>query len=133
MPRAVRLEDMLSDILGSQDKTDSLSYPVMEAQYMELDKIVRDTNPARAMEFSRGHKVKYKHLVGSIRNDLKDKIAMVFWRYLDYINPADANRINEMSDVDIYSYPEPDCLVMLVHQGTVRFQISQSSFLESAV
>jgi hypothetical protein len=102
----------------------------MEAQWHELEIILQQTSQVH--HFERGDRVQYKHIVGSLKNEVRGKLAMVFWRELDFASPVDQAHLAGMDAQDLVQVPDPDCLVLMLSHGVAGFRVSQSSFLEPA-
>jgi hypothetical protein len=127
--RVMSLQELAQSVCGAPEP-EAPALPLMEAQWHELEIIIKATDVSH--RFEQGDRVQYKHIVGSLKNEVRGKLAMVFWRNLDFASPVDQAHLAGMDAQDLVICPDPDCLVLMISQGIAGFRVSQISFLEPA-
>lgn len=116
----------LSDLGLGDLESETPTLPILEVQIHELRlaKAIGDIPFA----FSPGDLVRYRRVVGPMRQEFRDKLVLMFWRWLDWGNPTDLARLPKGDSAMHFS--APDCLIAEYMLGSVQFRVSQSSFLE---
>lgn len=107
------------------DEDEAPTYPIPEAQIAELALVLRED--AEIETFTKGDRVEYKHARGPLIPTAREKLVLVFWRYLD--GDADARWIASASGGEKRVASNFDCLIGYIESGTFRFDPADSSGL----
>ena len=127
--------ELLGAMLRAQDASDDgAAIPLAEAQADELRKIAGlygKKAPAYASdEFRRGDIVRWKHRMGPVKGEYRERVAFMFWGYF----ASDSERarwVETMSEVLRDTQPDPDCLISHFDPaGNFVFMAADSGMLE---
>lgn len=116
--------------LMSQSNQPEPSFPLPEAQRMELTAILRDYETVHG--FTHGDFVRWKRGMGPMMNERRPKIVFMFWKMLDRAHADDAEQIAARTGVEISTIQSPDCLVARAECGTLIFDVAQVAMLDPA-
>ncbi len=115
--------------MASDDSTDETPpLPMREAQVEFLRTIVKAAYNRR--KYILGDFVRYREGCGPLKGELKEKLSLMFWRYLDDDNAADRYRIKQADDPELKMLPDLDCLIAVFLPSGLTFWLSSSILLE---
>jgi hypothetical protein len=125
--------------IGRAAEASPLSFPLREAQRMELDSILAemaaaDPEHAGIERFARGEAVRWIRRTGPMLPAVSERALMVFWSPLDSAYPWHARMLDRATDAERRTMARVDCLVaLLTEEIGLVFQLADSSLLAPAV
>lgn len=102
-------------------------YPVREAQLAHLADAFANTHKSRP--FTPGDRVHYLAGTGSLKEELKAAVILMFWRDLDFSDAEDRHRLDNADEAEIGLNPHLDCLLAFFDGEQLHFTMGCKELL----
>ena len=113
------------------EETEEPVLPMREAQVDYLRTFVASVG--HPVAFKRGDFVRYREGAGPVKKDLRQQLALMYWRGLDTAaNPEDHWRLDQADDAERKMLPRIDCLIAVFLPQGLTFWLSCRELLERA-
>lgn len=119
---------LLQAMAEHQHEEDAPVLPMLEAQREKLADLL--VNTSHAFRYKRGDFVHYPPGYGPFERELRGRMALMFWCYLDHEDAEDLHRITRAEEAIFNTLPAIDCMIVNFDGRDVIFHLACAAMLQ---
>jgi hypothetical protein len=119
----------LMHAMAEAQADDAPVLPMMEAQREKLADLL--VNTSHAFKYKRGDFVHYPPGYGPMKKELRTKLLLMFWRYIEpETNFEDASRVEGAEEALAITLPTIDCMIVNFDGRDIQFHLACAAMLQ---